>query len=300
MNLPELVIRDFEPRDKEAFRTLNEHWIQKYFQIEEEDRKALNDPETQILAKGGYIFMAERGGEPVGCCALLDRKDGRFEVSKMTVAESERGQGVGRQLLDHVIAFATREGRQSLFLETNTKLETAIRLYESVGFRHIPAERRKPSPYTRSNVSMELLLPVYPFLLSESALQQLMAAFESRTLPKEQWTHGAHVAACAFYNATYGPAEALRRMRENIPLYNIAVGGKNTEESGYHETLTCLWAQIIAQFLAALPAASPFAAVEATVRRYGQERKLHEAFYTFDVVTDRQARRQWIPPDKQP
>jgi hypothetical protein len=40
--------------------------------------------------------------------------------------------------------------------------------------------------------------------------------------------------------------------------------------------------------------------VESTVLRYGQERKLHETFYTFDVVADRLARREWVPPDKTP
>ena len=43
-----------------------------------------------------------------------------------------------------------------LYLETNRKLALAIRLYESVGFRHLPPERVVPSPYARANVYMEL------------------------------------------------------------------------------------------------------------------------------------------------
>ncbi len=141
---------------------------------------------------------------------------------------------------------------------------------------------------------------VYPFLASDSSLREFVSQWETRTLPKAQWTHAAHVGVCAFYTATLGPAEALRRMREGIPLYNDACGTKNTEDSGYHETLTCLWAQIVADFITAHPFPTPFAAVEATVLRYGQERKLHETFYTFNVVADRRARREWIPPDKLP
>jgi hypothetical protein len=45
-----------------------------------------------------------------------------------------------------------------LYLETNTKLQNAIRIYEAVGFRHLPAEQVKPSPYTRANVYMEMTL----------------------------------------------------------------------------------------------------------------------------------------------
>lgn len=144
------------------------------------------------------------------------------------------------------------------------------------------------------------MLSTHPFLLSDSSLRNFVAQWEARTLPKPQWTHAAHVGVCAFYTSSFGPAEALRRMREGIPVYNLAVGGQNTEDSGYHETLTCLWAQIVNEFVAAGRYPTPFEAVKATVGRYGQERKLHEAYYTFNVVADRRARREWIPPDKLP
>jgi hypothetical protein len=86
-------------------------------------------------------------------------------------------------------------------------------------------------------------------------------------------------------------------MQEGIPTYNVAVGGQNTEDSGYHETLTCLWAKIVSDFIAAGQFPTTMAAVSETVARYGEERKLHEAFYTFDVVADKRARREWVPPD---
>jgi putative acetyltransferase len=154
----EVVFRNFQPGDREAFRTLNEAWIEKHFRLEEKDRETLGDPDRHILGKGGHIVMAERAGRPVGCCALIALGAGRFEVAKMTVAESERGQGLGRQLLEHVIAFARERSIRSLYLETNSKLQNAIRIYEAVGFRHLPAEQVKPSPYARANVYMEMTL----------------------------------------------------------------------------------------------------------------------------------------------
>ena len=155
----EVVFRDFQPGDREAFRTLNEAWIEKYFQLEEKDRETLGDPDRHILGKGGYIVMAERAGRPVGCCALIALADGCFEVAKMTVAEDERGQGVGRQLLERVIEFAREKSIRRLYLETNSKLQNAVRLYEAVGFRHLPGEKVAPSPYVRANVYMEMTLP---------------------------------------------------------------------------------------------------------------------------------------------
>jgi hypothetical protein len=139
--------------------------------------------------------------------------------------------------------------------------------------------------------------PTYPFLASDSALRAFVQLWEARTLPKSAWTHAAHVAVCAFYTAEFSPAEALCRMREGIPLYNLAVGGQNTEDGGYHETLTCLWAKIVADFIAAKQFRTPFEAVQATVHRYGEDRKLHESFYSYNVVANRLARRQWVPPD---
>jgi hypothetical protein len=47
-------------------------------------------------------------------------------------------------------------GARRLNQETNHVLGAAIRVYESVGSRHVPAERVVKSPYVRSDVSMEL------------------------------------------------------------------------------------------------------------------------------------------------
>ena len=81
---------------------------------------------------------------------------GEFEVAKMAVTESFQGAGIGRRLLEKVVAEARASGAHRLYLETNRKLAPAIRLYESLGFRHIPPERVVPSPYARANVYMEL------------------------------------------------------------------------------------------------------------------------------------------------
>jgi putative acetyltransferase len=154
----EPTIREFQPGDEAAFRTLNEEWIVRYFAIEPKDRESLNDPQGTILDIGGRIFLAVRDGRPIGCCALIALAPGEFELAKMAVTESCQRAGVGRRLLDAAIAAARSSGAHRLYLETNRKLAPAIRLYESLGFRHLPPERVVPSTYTRSNVAMELYL----------------------------------------------------------------------------------------------------------------------------------------------
>jgi GNAT superfamily N-acetyltransferase len=152
-----VLFRAFEPGDEAAFRDLNLAWIEQFFSIEEKDKEVLGDPVGQILRPGGAILMAVADGQTIGCCALLRIADG-FELGKMAVAEGRRGSGVGKQLLAHAINFARQTGARRLYLETSTKLPNAIHLYESQGFRRLPAESVQRSPYLRSNVYMEMFL----------------------------------------------------------------------------------------------------------------------------------------------
>ncbi len=73
-----------------------------------------------------------------------------------------------------------------------------------------------------------------------------MRQWETGTLPKAQWTHAAHVAVGSYYAVCYRDS-ALEKTRAGILRYNQAAGTANTETSGYHETLTCFWAGILAR-----------------------------------------------------
>jgi GNAT superfamily N-acetyltransferase len=152
-----IIYRTFVPGDEAAFLCLNEDWISKYFALEPGDREVLCNPKTHILDPGGRICIAESGGETIGCCALIVIAPGELELAKMTVSESARGRGVGRQLLQFAIEEARRMGAHRLYLESNTKAEAAVHLYEQLGFRHLPAPAHE-SKYARANVFMELPL----------------------------------------------------------------------------------------------------------------------------------------------
>lgn len=156
---PAIEIRALQPNeDAGAFRTLNEEWITHYFVLEKKDREILEDPGNTILRQGGHIFMGYVAGQPVGCLALIPLGHGVYELSKMAVSPRLRGLGIGRRLLEHAIAQAKLIGAKSLFLGSNTKLKSAVHLYESVRFRHVPPEKIPPMPYTRANVFMEMQL----------------------------------------------------------------------------------------------------------------------------------------------
>jgi putative acetyltransferase len=153
---PKIIVRPFRAEDASAFRRLNEEWITRYFRLEDKDVKTLENPAPHILESGGYIGMAFAGEEAVGCCALLRLEHDVFEVAKMAVAPAWQGRGLGRRVLEHVIRKAHELGARRLYLETNSRLTPAIRLYESVGFHHVPLEKVTPSPYERADVFMEM------------------------------------------------------------------------------------------------------------------------------------------------
>jgi putative acetyltransferase len=154
----EIVIRQFQPEDAAAFRRLNEEWITRFFQIEPKEESVLADPQGTILDGGGRIFFATAAERCVGCCALIRLNDKEFEVAKMAVEPSHQRTGIGRRLLQVAIEEGRNAGAERLYLETNHVLTPAIRLYESLGFKHIPENRIVSSQYARADVYMELIL----------------------------------------------------------------------------------------------------------------------------------------------
>jgi DNA-binding MarR family transcriptional regulator/GNAT superfamily N-acetyltransferase len=148
-----LRIVPFSPNLRAHFYRLNEAWLRKYFYVEEIDHRVLSNPENEILAPGGTILFATLGEDVVGTCALMPEAEGVYELTKMAVEEQRQGLGIGRALLEAAIEeFLRREGR-TLFLETNSKLTPALRLYESMGFQHQPAVKTD-SHYARADVYM--------------------------------------------------------------------------------------------------------------------------------------------------
>jgi GNAT superfamily N-acetyltransferase len=149
-----IAIVPFRAELAQAFRRLNLDWIERLFEVEPADRKVLDDPERSIIAPGGQIFFAMEGDQAVGTVAMVWVHAGRFELAKMAVAGTHQRRGIGELLGAAGIAWARRAGAESIFLQTNSRLANAIRLYERLGFRH--ATDPDPPEYARADVYMEL------------------------------------------------------------------------------------------------------------------------------------------------
>jgi GNAT superfamily N-acetyltransferase/DNA-binding MarR family transcriptional regulator len=100
--------------------------------------------ERELMPPRGAFLLASIDGEPVACGAVKLIAGGVGSLKRMWVAESARGLGIGRRMLEALEAQARALGVTTLRLETNRTLDEAIRLYRSAGFREVPAFNADP------------------------------------------------------------------------------------------------------------------------------------------------------------
>jgi ribosomal protein S18 acetylase RimI-like enzyme len=119
------------------------------------DEYVLSNPREAILDKGGAILMALYEGEPAGTVGLKKINDEVFEFTKMAVGENFRRKGIGEALSYASFVRAAELGAKNILLYSNTLNAAAIKLYEKLGFHHLPVEQ---DVYKRANVKM--IIPI--------------------------------------------------------------------------------------------------------------------------------------------
>ena len=146
----------YRPELREAFESLNRVWLEAHGLLEPADVEYLGDPEGLIVATGGQVFFALDGERVIGTCAAIRISDATYELAKLSVDPAAQGRGLGRRLCQVVMQFARDAGAATMFLTSHVALTQAIRLYESLGFRHepMPIDVR----YATANVYMTLSL----------------------------------------------------------------------------------------------------------------------------------------------
>ena len=155
MNEQEISIVAFRQEDATDFRTINLEWLAKYGLTEAPDLLVLNDPQGEIIDKGGAIFLAKSEGVVVGTAALMKETPIQYELVKMGVVDAYKGKGISKMLMEACLQQAKVFGAKRVYLQSNSQLKTAIGLYEKYGFKHIPVQ---DAHYVTADVMMELLL----------------------------------------------------------------------------------------------------------------------------------------------
>jgi hypothetical protein len=138
----------------------------------------------------------------------------------------------------------------------------------------------------------------YDFAHTPAALEAFVDAWHAGRVSRAEWTHGAHVAVCAYYAFERDPDAAFAIMKAGILEFARACGIVHTATSGYHETLTRFWALAIAAHVRDCGAASRWEAACAALARFGEDRDLPQRAYSFDLMRDVRARAAWVPPDR--
>jgi hypothetical protein len=129
-------------------------------------------------------------------------------------------------------------------------------------------------------------------------IESFIVAFEARSLPKLNWTHQAHLIVALWYNLRHKADEALDIVRDHIKRYNEAVGTLNTENSGYHETITVFYMWAVRRFIAeASPETSLVELANRLISGKCAARSFPFEYYSRDLLLSSEARMQWIEPD---
>lgn len=150
---------------------------------------------------------------------------------------------------------------------------------------------------------MEPTWPAPTWLADEASLQALVSGFEKGTWPHAEWRHPAHlaVASCYVLDGDPSTSQAMDLLRTRISWYNESLGNQNTADSGYHETITRFWCELVTRFVSPMRnKESRLEIVRAVVREFGDRRDLFQQYYDFDIVKSREARAAWIPPTLAP
>ena len=153
ITMSEVEIRRNDRPSLPAFAALNARWIEELHHLEDSDKRMVSEPEI-YLERGGQVFTAHVNDTVAGAVALKPHEDGRWELTKMAVDPAFQGRGIAQQLMDACHDYAQNVLKvDRLFLLSNTKNATALRLYARNGWV-INHEGTHPI-YARCNIGME-------------------------------------------------------------------------------------------------------------------------------------------------
>ena len=133
-----------------------------------------------------------------------------------------------------------------------------------------------------------------------SEIEILIREFEACTLPKCQWTHQAHLTVALWYLTRYSQPEATIYIRDRIQQYNLAQGINTTKDSGYHETITLFWIQMIRCYLSVATAKDSLVDIANGLLHSCGNPRLPLEYYSRKRLMSWDARRGWVEPDLKP
>ncbi|HET8534131.1 MAG TPA: hypothetical protein VFL74_01130 [Sphingomicrobium sp.] len=133
---------------------------------------------------------------------------------------------------------------------------------------------------------------------SDEAIERIGEGLLARTLPRDEWTHEAHLAATTYLLLKRPDIDVDKMLPDIIRKYNESVGGVNSDSEGYHETITRVFLRGVRLFLAEADMKQPLHELvnELLLSPMGR-RDWPLRFYSPQRLFSVEARREWIQPD---
>ncbi|MCI0422387.1 MAG: hypothetical protein L0312_24720 [Acidobacteria bacterium] len=118
-------------------------------------------------------------------------------------------------------------------------------------------------------------------------------------MPIEEWTHHAQLTMALCYLHRYSEADAVERIRTGIQRYNRAKNDPARPSTGYHETITLFWIEILRRHLSASGESDIASLADGPADSWAHKDLLFE-YYSREVLFSDQACASWVPPDLKP
>ena len=132
----------------------------------------------------------------------------------------------------------------------------------------------------------------------DAAIRRLGEGLIACALERSEWTHEAHLAACAYLLVERPDILPERDLPGLIRRFNESVGGDNSDTEGYHETITQAYIRAVRTVLARTEASLPLAEkVNALLKAPEGRRDWPLGFYSRERLFSKQARLGWVEPD---
>ena len=122
----------------------------------------------------------------------------------------------------------------------------------------------------------------------------------ARTLPREAWTHEAHLGACLWLLSERPDIDVDAEIADIIRGFNESVGGVNDDHNGYHDSITRAYVAGVRLFLSTTTETGLAARVNAMLRSDVGRRDWPLRFYSRERLFSVQARRGFVEPDLAP
>jgi len=134
----------------------------------------------------------------------------------------------------------------------------------------------------------------------DSDIRALGEGLLACALPREAWTHEAHLAACLWLLTERPDIDVDAEIAGLIRRFNESVGGVNNDHEGYHDSITRAYVAGVRLFVARTEETELAARVNALLRSEVGRRDWPLRFYSRELLFSVAARRGFVEPDLAP